>query len=305
MASCGLGAPSIKISNLDLVRTRLGVLQSRFSIRTSTAWTPLNNSGLVISQRSQKAIILCRGSSSEAESAVNLEDGSEETKSSGLTSQLTPNAYEVESLLSEICDTTSIAEFELKLGGFRLYMMRDLAGKIEPTPPPSSTPVTVSLNDEAPKLNGSASMSSLPISKSALLLGQSQTLLDRAADEGLMILQSPKVGFFRRSRTIKGKRAPPSCKEKQIVKEGQVLCYIEQLGGEIPIESDVSGEVIKILREDGGMFVHLSVHFHPCSLIFHFISSYYFCMFHSTEPVGYGDALIAILPSFPGIKKLQ
>ncbi|RVW30852.1 hypothetical protein CK203_117530 [Vitis vinifera] len=286
--SGGLGAPSIKISNLDLVRTRLGVLQSRFSIRTSTAWTPLNNSGLVISQRSQKAIIcvvvhrqklniptsLCPRCCQIRITAVNLEDGSEETKSSGLTSQLTPNAYEVESLLSEICDTTSIAEFELKLGGFRLYMMRDLAGKIEPTPPPSSTPVTVSLNDEAPKLNGSASMSSLPISKSALLLGQSQTLLDRAADEGLMILQSPKVGFFRRSRTIKGKRAPPSCKEKQIVKEGQVLCYIEQLGGEIPIESDVSGEVIKILREDG-------------------------------EPVGYGDALIAILPSFPGIKKLQ
>jgi hypothetical protein len=79
----------------------------------------------------------------------------------------------------------------------------------------------------------------------------------------------------------------------QIVKEGQVICYIEQLGGQLPIEvcvlktsptipnfhhhtytqftivtitmpiivffflqisfqSDVSGEVIKILREDGG-----------------------------------------------------
>ncbi|XWS11739.1 hypothetical protein CRYUN_Cryun37aG0025900 [Craigia yunnanensis] len=38
--------------------------------------------------------------------------------------------------------------------------------------------------------------------------------------------------------------------------------------------SDVSGEVIKILREDG-------------------------------DPVGYGDALIALLPSFLGIKKLQ
>ena len=70
--SGGLGAPSIKISNLDLVRTRLGVLQSRFSIRTSTAWTPLNNSGLVISQRSQKAIILCCGSSSEAECKCSL-----------------------------------------------------------------------------------------------------------------------------------------------------------------------------------------------------------------------------------------
>jgi hypothetical protein len=25
-------------------------------------------------------------------------------------------------------------------------------------------------------------------------------------------------------------------KQKQIIKEGQVLCYIEQLGGELPIE---------------------------------------------------------------------
>ncbi|XP_010493564.1 PREDICTED: probable serine/threonine-protein kinase DDB_G0282963 isoform X2 [Camelina sativa] len=57
-----------------------------------------------------------------------------------------------------------------------------------------------------------------------------------------MILQSPKVAFYRRSKTIKGKRMPSSCKEKDQVKE---------------------------------------------------------------EPVGYNDALISILPSFPGIKKLQ
>ncbi|KAI3738552.1 hypothetical protein L2E82_28588 [Cichorium intybus] len=61
---------------------------------------------------------------------------------------------------------------------------------------------------------------------------------------------------------------------KQIVKEGQVICYVDQLGGDLPIESDVGGQVIKILRDD-------------------------------CEPVGHGDALIAILPSFPGIKKLQ
>ncbi|KAI3710462.1 hypothetical protein L2E82_40245 [Cichorium intybus] len=61
---------------------------------------------------------------------------------------------------------------------------------------------------------------------------------------------------------------------KQIVKEGQVICYVDQLGGDLPIESDVGGQVIKILRDD-------------------------------CEPVGHGDALIAILPSFPRIKKLQ
>ncbi|KAE8667566.1 hypothetical protein F3Y22_tig00112399pilonHSYRG00012 [Hibiscus syriacus] len=107
--------------------------------------------------------------------------------------------------------------------GFDYTFVRDLAGKSEPLPAIASPPVR-----------------------------RIQSFLDKDADEGLVILQSPMVGFFRRSRTIKGKRTPPSCKEKQIVKEGQVLCYIEQLGGEIPIESDVSGEVIKILRDDGG-----------------------------------------------------
>ncbi|GAV62812.1 LOW QUALITY PROTEIN: Biotin_lipoyl domain-containing protein, partial [Cephalotus follicularis] len=181
---------------------------------------------------------------------------------------------QVEYLVSEICNSTSIAKFELKLDGFRLYVSRDLAWKTSMSPPPPS-PAPISLNTalEAPDLNGSVSTSYLAITKPVPSTG-GITFLGKAADEGLMIIQSPRVGFFRRSRTIKGKRTPPSCKEKQKVKEGQVLCYIELLGGEIPIESDVSGEVIRILRDDG-------------------------------DPVGYGDALITILPSFPGIKKLQ
>ena len=72
-------------------------------------------------------------------------------------------------------------------------MMRNLAGKIGPTPPHSPTPVAVSLNDEAPKSNGLASMSSLTVSKSGFSLERSKTLLERATDEGLAILQSPKV----------------------------------------------------------------------------------------------------------------
>ncbi|GAV84364.1 Biotin_lipoyl domain-containing protein, partial [Cephalotus follicularis] len=180
---------------------------------------------------------------------------------------------QVEYLVSEICNSTSIAEFELKVSTRQIFLSRDLAWKTSVSPPPPS-PAPISLNTalEAPDLNGSVSTSSLAITKPVPSTGGIQTFLGKAADEGLMIIQSP--GFFRRSRTIKGKRTPPSCKEKQEVKEGQVLCYNEQLGGEIPIESDVSGEVIRILRDDG-------------------------------DPVGYGDALITILPSFPGIKKIQ
>jgi biotin carboxyl carrier protein len=59
----------------------------------------------------------------------------------------------------------------------------------------------------------------------------------------------------------------------QVIREGQVVCYLEQLGTQQPVEAEMSGEVMKVLWEDG-------------------------------EPVGYGDPLIAIRPSFPGIKKL-
>ncbi|XP_017648094.1 uncharacterized protein LOC108488324 [Gossypium arboreum] len=200
---------------------------------------------------------------------------SKETKMSGSTSQLIPNSSGW-NLWSEIY-AVQLPLQKLKLGGFWLYIVRNLAGKSEPPPPILSPPsVSVSTNKtvEAPKSNGTVSTPSLAITRPLSSSGRIESFLDKAADEGLVILQSPKVGFFMRSRTIKVKHAPPSCKEKQIVKEGKVLCYIEQLGCEIPIASDVSGEVIKILREDG-------------------------------DSIGYGDAFIAILPSFPGIKKLQ
>ncbi|XP_041018586.1 biotin carboxyl carrier protein of acetyl-CoA carboxylase-like [Juglans microcarpa x Juglans regia] len=274
MASCSLGTSNIRISVVNFNKARAGILK-QFGIRTWTGQRTPQFAGvtLQVSQQSKNAQTVYCGPSLEKKSAGAGDNGSEATKFSGRTNPLVPNSYEVESLLTALCDTTSIAEFELKLDGFRLHVMRDLTGKIKPPPPPSPTPIDVIAATETPA-NGSVSALSLSILKPVPSSGRVHTFLEKAADEGLVILKSPKVGFFRRSRTIKGKRAPPSCKEKQIVKENQVLCFVEQLGGELPIESDVSGEVIKILREDG-------------------------------DPVGYGDALIAILPSFPGIKKLQ
>ncbi|XP_009146209.1 biotin carboxyl carrier protein of acetyl-CoA carboxylase [Brassica rapa] len=264
MASCSLGVPKIKISaavDLSLVRS------GRFQI-------PCNQRVLLIGQRPVKYLSLRATLGSvqastvtAAESAATVEvEDTETTKPSPLNAQLVPKPSEVEALVTEICDSSSIAEFELKLGGFRLYVARNLADNNSSPPQPQPIPAAVaaSATTESVDSNGSASSTSLAITKPT----------SSAADQGLVILQSPKVGFFRRSKTIKGKRTPSSCKEKDQVKEGQVLCYIEQLGGQFPIESDVTGEVVKILREDG-------------------------------EPVGYNDALISILPSFPGIKKLQ
>ncbi|XP_057772907.1 uncharacterized protein LOC130992330 isoform X2 [Salvia miltiorrhiza] len=273
MAACGIGPSGIKIKSLDLgsVSPKLRTLQPLHGLRTPRI---VQFDGLVLLRRPKKSIVAFRGSAFGDDSKASVEDNSIETVATDAVSPLIPNAFEVESLLMVLCDTTSIAEFELKLGGFRLYVSRDLAEQSAPPQPPAPAPVMAHAVVETPALNGSVSSPSLALSRPVSSPGGVQSLLDKAADEGLVILQSPRVGYFKRSRTIKGKKAPPSCKEKDTVKEGQVLCYIEQLGGEIPVESDVSGEVVKILREDG-------------------------------DPVGYGDALIAVLPSFPGIKKLQ
>ncbi|KAA8544841.1 hypothetical protein F0562_019625 [Nyssa sinensis] len=96
---------------------------------------------------------------------------------------------------------------------FRLYVTRDLIGKNKPPPPSIPTPVGENTTIEAPDLNGSIFGPSLALAKPIPSLGGIQTLLDKATDEGLVLIQSPRVGYFRRSRTIKGKHAPPSCKE--------------------------------------------------------------------------------------------
>ncbi|KAI3463385.1 hypothetical protein Pfo_020048 [Paulownia fortunei] len=249
MAACGFGTSGLK-TNLDLGsdRPKLSTLQPLHGLRTQKI---VRFDGLVLSHRSNKIIIECRSSNSEADSTAttNLEDNFKETVSSDALSTL------VESLLTVLCDT-SIAEFELKRGEFRLHVTRELAEQSAPPQLPFPAPVTAHSVVETPGSNGSASSTSLALTKPVPSSGGVQTLLDKAADEGLMILQSPRVGYFRRSRTIKGKRAPPSCKEVVFIcKFFMFICYIFKL--------------------------------------YLIISDIY--------PIGYGDALIAVLPSFPGI----
>ncbi|GAB2293613.1 hypothetical protein Dimus_027826 [Dionaea muscipula] len=271
MATGTAGSLNMKFLNSELNRIRIcAPCCSRSWSRGSLQ----RHGSLAFRQRSLRSLAVSSSPSLGRAEPVNLVEEGDERNYSALASQLAPNAHEVESLITELCNTTSIVELELKLHGFRLYVMRDLTTRnSEPPAAPSSAPAVVNTVVESGSSNGAVS-TSLAIFKPAASEVSIERLLDNAADEGLAIIKCPRVGYFRRSRTIKGNRAPPSCFEKELVKEGQVLCYIEQLGGQFPVESSVAGEVVKILREDG-------------------------------EPVGYGDPMVAILPSFPGIKKLQ
>ncbi|KAM0947676.1 hypothetical protein DsansV1_C07g0069971 [Dioscorea sansibarensis] len=207
---------------------------------------------------------------------------SEQSSSAGENVQKSafPNGFE--KLILELCDETTVAELKLKIGAFEMYVRRDISSSnaLIPTIPPNALPI------QAPPIPSKAKSESGPLAPAAVPQKPPRTpsspfinvpsakdaKLAALEDSGVktyVVVASPTVGSFRRARTLKGKKQPPSCKEGDMIKEGQVIGFLDQFGNELPIRSDVAGEVLKILYRDGA--------------------------------VGYGDPLVAVLPAFPGI----
>ncbi|XP_011084859.1 uncharacterized protein LOC105167007 [Sesamum indicum] len=187
-----------------------------------------------------------------------------------------PNGFEA--LLTEVCDETKIAELKLKFGAFQIHMKRNIDG---PPVPASVVPQTTAPPVPSKPANASApaALSSPPKPSSEKVSPFTNVSIEKVAKlaaleasgaTGYVIVSSPTVGSFRRARTLKGKKQPPACKEGDVIKEGQVIGFLDQFGTELPVRSGVAGEVLKLLYNDG-------------------------------EAVGYGDPLIAVLPSFRGI----
>ncbi|XP_068334214.1 uncharacterized protein [Pyrus communis] len=200
MASSSLGTLNAKITK-------------SYGVRSWTGRKPQLYSCLSISRQPEKALHVRSIPSLETLSATSLEEVPEESGDSGPTNQLIQNFDEVQSLLTAICDTPTVAEVKVKIGGFRLNVVRQLIEKFSTPPPPSPTPVSASENTKALDSNGAVPTQSVAITRQVSSSRSIQTLVDRATDDGLVLIRSPRVGLFRRSRTIKGKRAPPSCKE--------------------------------------------------------------------------------------------
>lgn len=82
----------------------------------------------------------------------------------------------------------------IQLHGFRLHVTRNLTKEVNTLPDPSPVPTSAyNVIAEGPDLNGSVSAPSLAITKSETSSKNVQTLVDRAADEGLVLIQSPRV----------------------------------------------------------------------------------------------------------------
>ncbi|KAK9283332.1 hypothetical protein L1049_011571 [Liquidambar formosana] len=188
-----------------------------------------------------------------------------------------PNGFEA--LVLEVCDETEIAELKMKVGDFEMHLKRNIGATKVPTiispttPPPIPTKPMI---ESAPPAPPSSPPKSSPEKTSPFInvsVEKSSKLeaLEATGSNAYVLVSSPTVGSFRRGRTLKGKKQPPICKEGDVIKEGQVIGFLDQFGTELPVKSDVAGEVLKLLFDDG-------------------------------EAVGYGDPLIAVLPSFHGIE---
>lgn len=193
-----------------------------------------------------------------------------------------PNGFET--FVLEVCDETDVAELKLKVGDFEMLLKRDVGTPKAPTSiapliespttaPPipsepmvelaSASPPVVSQKSDPPAISPFTNVSAATKSK--------LTTLEASGSNAYVLVSSPTVGLFRSGRTLKGKKQPPSCKEGDVIKEGQIIGFLDQFGNELPVRSDVAGEVLKVLFKD-------------------------------EEAVGYGDPLVAVLPSFHGIK---
>ncbi|KAK7276439.1 hypothetical protein RIF29_17578 [Crotalaria pallida] len=189
-----------------------------------------------------------------------------------------PNGFEA--LVLDVCDETQIAELKVKVGEFEMHLKRNIGATKVPlsnisptTPPPVPTKPMVESTSaisppSPPKSSAEKTKPFLNVPKDK---SQKLASLEASGTNNYVLVPSPTVGLFRSGRTIKGKKQPSVCREGDLIKEGQVIGYLDQFGTSLPVKSDVAGEVLKLLFQDG-------------------------------DAVGYGDPLIAVLPSFHDIK---
>ncbi|GKV28232.1 hypothetical protein SLEP1_g37312 [Rubroshorea leprosula] len=273
------------------------VSQSRFlHERPATVHVPNGNrstlkpshvSGLVAGGKPNSSLISCvktPESTVTAKTSVSSDDaalGSLEKKT--LHNVTFPSGFE--ELMLEVCDETDIAELKMKIGDFEMHLKRNVGATKAPLsniPPTTAPPIPTKPMNESAAEAAAVAPSPPPPPKSSpekitpfanVSFGKSSKLaaLEASGASNYVLVSSPTVGSFRRGRTIKGKIQPPMCKEGNVIKEGQVIGYLDQFGTQFPVRSDVAGEVLKLLVDDG-------------------------------DAVGYGDPLAAVLPSFHGIE---
>ncbi|KAI4383946.1 hypothetical protein MLD38_009724 [Melastoma candidum] len=193
--------------------------------------------------RGAKAVVSSLKTAEGAAASPVSKDGSIPQSKEKISSPLSTFPSGFEGLLLEVCDETEIAELKVKVGDFEMHVKRNIgavpsahSAVVSPVaaPPIPSEPMEKSGPPAPPPATSSAPKPSAGKTSpfANVTFGKSKKLnaLEASGASGYVLVASPTVGSFRRGRTVKGKRQPPSYKEGDLIKEGQVIGWLDQFG---------------------------------------------------------------------------
>src|ERR1700757_683755 len=153
-------------------------------------------------------------------------------KSSGGGSSAGPDIDQIEHLLKTMAEH-NLEEFEYSRGDLRIRLKKPSAGIAYL---PAQTPAPEIIVPGAPAEPASSSSSAAGAAPEA------------RASEDLHLVKSPIVGTFYASPSP---GAEPFVKIGGYIEAGQTLCIVEAMKLMNEIESDMSGEVLRIFAENG------------------------------------------------------
>ena len=147
------------------------------------------------------------------------------------------NQKELKELIEFLIDK-DISEFELERGDVKVRIKRGADAQPMPVIAPVATVPAI-----APV---AASAPPAPVTQASVPAAPEQPKAE--AEEELHLVKSPIVGTFYEAPAP---GAPPFVKPGDNVQAGQVLCIIEAMKLMNEIESDMTGEIVKLLAANG------------------------------------------------------
>jgi acetyl-CoA carboxylase biotin carboxyl carrier protein len=147
------------------------------------------------------------------------------------------NSKEIKELIEFLIEK-DVTEFELERGDVKMRIKRGQEVHMVQAP---MAPVMA-----APVQTGVPMAVSAPVASSAA--APPPVVAAPAVEEGLHLVKSPIVGTYYEAPSP---GAPPFIKPGDQVTSGQVLCIVEAMKLMNEIESDVTGEVVKLLVANG------------------------------------------------------
>lgn len=154
------------------------------------------------------------------------------SKSSASPSFESPEIQQIEQLL-RFMGEHNLEEFEYSRGDLRIRLRKPSAGAAYGIPRGFAAPEIIEANPPAPAASASAGSQAAPEGRSS---------------EDLHLVKSPIVGTFYGSPSP---GAEAFVKIGAFVEAGQTLCIVEAMKLMNEIESDESGEVVRIFAENG------------------------------------------------------